>query len=349
MPENLPQKKTGVARLDRRNRLGRPLGNHPAAAGTALRPHVDDPVGGLDDVQVVLDDDHCIAGVHKPSEDPEELADVLEVQPCGGLVQDVDGTPGGAPLQFGGELDPLCLTAGQRRCRLAEADVTQSHVVEGAQVPGDRGNGGEELRGLLDRHVEDLGDAAVLVVDLQRLPVVPGALADLARHVHVRQEVHFDLDGAVPGAGLAPATLDVEREAPGQIAADLGLGGLGEQPSDVVEDTGVGGRVRARGAPDRRLVDPDGLVEMINSGDGAMPARHLPGAVELVREHRGQDVVDQGGLARAGDAGDRDEAAERERHRHVAQVVLAGGVDGQRAPPGRLPPDVGHRDLAAAG
>ncbi len=240
-----------MALLDRRDRLGRPLGDHPAAAGAALRPHVDDPVGGLDDVQVVLDDDHRVAGVDQPAEDPEQLADVLEVQPGGGLVQDVDGASGGAPLELGGELDPLRLATGQRRRRLPEADVAQPHVVEGAQVPGDRGNGGEELRGLLDRHVEDLGDAAVLVMDLQRLPVVPGALADLARHVHVRQEVHFDLDRAVAGAGLAPAALDVEREAPGQIAADLGLGGLGEQPPDVVEDAGVGGRVRARGAPDR--------------------------------------------------------------------------------------------------
>src|SRR5674476_848684 len=36
--------------------LGRTGYDHLAAAGTALRPQVDDPVGGLDHVKVVLDD-----------------------------------------------------------------------------------------------------------------------------------------------------------------------------------------------------------------------------------------------------------------------------------------------------
>ena len=37
------------------------LRDDPAAAVAALGPEVDDPVGGLDDVEVVLDDDHRVA------------------------------------------------------------------------------------------------------------------------------------------------------------------------------------------------------------------------------------------------------------------------------------------------
>ena len=58
----------------------------------------------------------------------------------------------------------------------------------------------EELGGLLDRHVEHLGDGLALVVDLERLAVVAGAVADLARDVDVGQEVHLDLDRAVAGS-----------------------------------------------------------------------------------------------------------------------------------------------------
>ena len=65
-----------------------------------------------------------------------------------------------------------------------------------------------------------------LNVDVERVAVVAGALAHLARHVHVRQEVHLDLDRAVAGARLAPAALHVEAEPPGQIAAHLGFLGL---------------------------------------------------------------------------------------------------------------------------
>ena len=62
-----------------------------------------------------------------------------------------------------------------------------------------------------------------------------------------------------------------------------------------------------------------------------------------------EDVVDERRLARAGDAGDRDEGAERERHVDVLQVVLAGADDGELAARRARPAHVGHRDLAATG
>ena len=49
------------------------LGDDQAAAGAALRAHVDDPVGGLDDVEVVLDDDHRVALVDQALQHPSSL------------------------------------------------------------------------------------------------------------------------------------------------------------------------------------------------------------------------------------------------------------------------------------
>ena len=254
--------------------LGRALGDDQAAAGAALGAHVDDPVGGLDDVEVVLDDDDGVARVDQPAQHAEQLADVLEVQAGGRLVEDVDGAPGRALLQLGGELDALRLAAGQRRRRLAEPHVAEPDVDQRLQVPRDRGHRLEELQRLLDRHVEHLGDRLALEVHLERLAVVARAVADLAGDVDVGQEVHLDLDGAVAGARLAAAALDVEGEPARQVAADLGLGRLGEQPADVVEHAGVGRRVGPRRAPDRALVDVDDLVDELDAGDRAVPARH---------------------------------------------------------------------------
>ena len=84
------------------------------------------------------------------------------------------------------QLDPLRLAAGQRGRRLAEPDVAEADLDERLHVPGDRRDRGEEVDGLLDRHVEDLGDGLALVVHLERLAVVAGAVADLARDVDVR-------------------------------------------------------------------------------------------------------------------------------------------------------------------
>ena len=153
----------------------------------------------------------------------EQPADVLEVQAGGGLVEEVDRVAGGALGQLGGQLHPLRLAARQRRRRLAEAHVAEADVDQRLHVAGDRRLVGEELERLLARQVEHLGDVLALERDVERVAVVAGALAHLARHVDVGQEVHLDLDRAVAGARLAAAALDVEAEPPGQVAADLGL------------------------------------------------------------------------------------------------------------------------------
>ena len=118
----------GVALRDGRDLLGRALGDDHAAARPALGTHVDDPVGGLDDVEVVLDHQDGVALVDQAGQHAEQLADVLEVQAGRRLVEDVDGAAGRALLQLAGELDALRLAAGERRRRLAEADVAEADL-----------------------------------------------------------------------------------------------------------------------------------------------------------------------------------------------------------------------------
>ena len=60
------------------------------------RPEVDDPVGGLDDVEVVLDDEHRVALVDQAGQDREQAAHVLEVEAGRRLVEQVDGVAGRA-------------------------------------------------------------------------------------------------------------------------------------------------------------------------------------------------------------------------------------------------------------
>src|SRR6202042_3934141 len=110
----------------------------------------------------------------------------------------------------GGELDALCLTARQRRRGLPQPHITEPDVVQRLYSPVDLGDVREELTRLLDRHLQNLGDVLPLEAHLERLPVVALAVALLARHVNVRQEVHLDLDLPIPSAHLAPSTLDIE-------------------------------------------------------------------------------------------------------------------------------------------
>jgi hypothetical protein len=54
LAEHVAQESTGVGRLNCCDVLGRPLGDDRSPAVTAIGAEVNDPVGGLDDVEVVF-------------------------------------------------------------------------------------------------------------------------------------------------------------------------------------------------------------------------------------------------------------------------------------------------------
>ena len=79
--------------------LRRSHGNDTAALVAAFGAKVDDMVGALDDVEVMLDDDDGIAFVDKLADDGHEQQNVFEVQARGRFVEDIDRLSGatGAP------------------------------------------------------------------------------------------------------------------------------------------------------------------------------------------------------------------------------------------------------------
>jgi len=137
----------------------------------------------------------------------------------------------------------------------------------------------KKLERLLDRHLEHVRDRLALEPDLERLAVVALAVALLAGDVHVGQEVHLDLDLPVAAAHLAPSALDVEREPTGLVAPRPRFLGLREQLADLVEQPDISRRIGPGRAPDRRLVDRDDLVELLEAGDPAVGTGPLLGAV----------------------------------------------------------------------
>src|SRR6266702_5981419 len=138
-----------------------------AAGAAAFGAHVDDPVGGLDDVEVVLDDEQGAAALDEFAEGAEELGYVVEVEAGGGLVEDVEGSAAGFGGGFvsgavgdgagGGEVrgvfDALGFAAGERGGGLAEADVAEAYFVEDVELVDDFGDAGEVGEGFLDGHV----------------------------------------------------------------------------------------------------------------------------------------------------------------------------------------------------
>ncbi|MBA7564566.1 hypothetical protein ES708_06229 [subsurface metagenome] len=185
----------------------------------------------------------------------------------------------------------------------------------------------KESQRLLHRHIQHLGDVLALEPDLQSLAVIALALANLAGDGDIGQELHLNLYIPLPPAGFATPALNVKGEAPRGVAPHPGLGHGGEKLADRSESACIGSRVAAGGTPDRRLVDIDHLVYVLNTDDIIALPRPLPRAVKELRQLLIKDIVDEGALAATGNAGDADEFAQRYMYVDILQVILPRPLD----------------------
>jgi len=311
-----------------RHLFGRPLGDDPAPLVAPFGTHIDDIVGVLDHIEVVLDDDDAVAQIDEVVEDAREPVDIGEVEPCGGFVEDIKGVAGIAAAELLGELDPLRFPAAERRGVLPEGDVVEPHIHEGLELGCDRRDRLEELHRFTHAHSEDIGDVLPFVEYFEGLGVVARAVAPVAAHHDIGEEVHLDLDLAVPLALLTATTLDIERKPPDLVAAQLRLLGLGEEFPYLVHDPGICSRVGARGAPDGALVEIDHLVELLQPRDlDAVDLVDLPGVVEYLAGCGEEGLEDQRALAAAANPGDTDEIAQRDAGGEVVDVVEGDILD----------------------
>ena len=88
----------------------------------------------LDDVEVVLDDEHGVAKIDEALQDVEELSNVIEVQAGGGLVEDVERAAGLALGKLASQFDALGFAAGKSCGGLAKGDVAEADFDESCEL-----------------------------------------------------------------------------------------------------------------------------------------------------------------------------------------------------------------------
>ena len=84
----------GVARFTLANFLRRALADERAAAAAALGAEVDHVIAGLDDVEVVLDNQHGVAAVGELAQHAHQTLAVGDVQAGRRLVEDIERPAG---------------------------------------------------------------------------------------------------------------------------------------------------------------------------------------------------------------------------------------------------------------
>ena len=137
MREVAAQVAAGQAGLRRAHHLGGRARRHDLPAVPAgARAEVDDPVGLLHRLVVVLDHHHRVADVAQVLERRQQLLVVALVQADRGLVQHVDDA-GQLAADLAGQPDALALAARERRRRPVQRQVAEAHVEQEAQARAD--------------------------------------------------------------------------------------------------------------------------------------------------------------------------------------------------------------------
>ncbi len=89
-----------MARVDLRHLFRRGGGDDLPAAIATFRSDVYDPVGNLDDIEVMFDHHHRIALFDQLVQHLEKFAHIFEMQPGGGFIKNIECAACGAARQF---------------------------------------------------------------------------------------------------------------------------------------------------------------------------------------------------------------------------------------------------------
>ena len=176
------------------------------------------------------------------------------------------------------------------------------------------------------RHGQGVGDGLVLIGDAQGLLVESLAVTDLAGHVDIGQKCISTFRTPSPSQASQRPAFDIEAKARGGVPEELRLARTGVDGAYRIVELGVSGRVGARGAADRLLVDGDDLVQVLQTEDAVMVTDHLSAVMEMILQGRIEDVVQEARLAGAAYAGDAGQRTQGQGDGQVAQIVGAGAA-----------------------
>ena len=313
-----------------------------------LRPHVDNPVGRLDQIQVVLDHNYRVPLVNQFLDHIHQHADVLKMEARGGFIHNIDGIAGTDLGKLTGQFHPLGLAAADRCTRLADLQIPQAHTVERFNDALDTRVGIEKGEGFADGHFQHIGDVLALVVNFERFPVVAPAVAALAGYIYVGQEIHFDLFNTVAATLLAAAAFHVKGEPALTVTADFRLRHLRKQLPYRVEHFGVRSGIGSGRAPDRALINGDNLVDVIEPLNVIVGQGHILRFVEMVAQNRYKGLVDERTFSASAHTGNTDEFAQGHIQVHIFQVMPAGTLHTEYLPVAG-PPLFGNADLLGIG
>ena len=128
-------------------------------------------------------------------------------------------------------------------------------------------------------------------------------MAYFARHIYVRQKVHFNANDTVTATSFATTAFNIEAETPRLIAANLSFRRLTEKLTNKVENPRIRSRIRPRSPPDRSLIYINNFIDIFRSLNGFKLPRTMRRPVNRLCHSLVEDFIDQSRFTGTADTG----------------------------------------------
>ena len=230
--------------------LGRSANHELATLVAGLRTDIDDPVGGLDDIQIMLDDNDAVSFRDKALEGFQQDRDVVDMQAGGRLVKNEKSPTGFMTRKARGKLQALGFAPTQDIEGLSELQVVEADVGEELQRCTDGlgfGSTLEEGDRLPSCHLQYVVDRLAAVTDRQHALLIALSLTLRAAEEEIAQELHFDFLESQARAPVTASLSRVEGECGGAHPRLDRLILHAEEFTDRIEDPEIDGRGGAWG------------------------------------------------------------------------------------------------------
>src|SRR4030066_2305782 len=97
----------------------------------------------------------------------------------------------------------------------------------------------EKTKGVINAHIEHLGDIHTLIFNFKRFRVETSPRTNFARRVYIRKKMHFNFFLPFALAGLAAPAFHIETETGGGVSAFFGLISIRENIPNVGKNSGI--------------------------------------------------------------------------------------------------------------
>ena len=134
--------------------------------------------------------------------------------------------------------------------------------------------------------------------------------------------MHLDLDDSISAAGLTSSALHIETETSLLISPGLGICCRCKKITDLVKYSCVSSRVGTGSSSNRRLVNIDHLVQLVNSQDIIMLTGDHSCPVQISCKSLIQNLIDQRTLTGTGNTCDAGHHSQRNIHINMLQIIL---------------------------